>query len=119
MRLAMVDHYTTQEVREIHAGRMAELDAMEERINQTCYNQREIHLPVLMLAMQTKLKVQAMRNTILTQAGYYRVFDLSKRVNPEQDEEIRGNANFIRDMELLAIGGDPVAEFYGDDEDGG
>jgi len=32
--------------------------------------------------------VQAMRNTILTQAGYYRVFDLSKRVNPEQDDAI-------------------------------
>ncbi len=46
------------------------------------------------------------------------MFDLSKRVNPEQDEEIRDNANFIRDMELLAIGGDPVAEFYGDDDDG-
>ncbi len=118
MRQAMVDHYTTQEVREIHAERMAELDAMEERINQTCYNQREIHLPTMMMAMQTKLKVQAMRNTILTQAGYYRVFDLSKRVNPEQDEAIRDNANFIRDMELLAIGGDPVAEFYGDGDDG-
>ncbi len=118
MRQAMVDYYTTQEVRDLHAERMAELDAMEERINQTCYNQREIHLPVLMMAMQTKLKVQAMRNTILTQAGYYRVFDLSKRVNPEQDEAIRDNANFIRDMELLAIGGDPVAEFYGDGDGG-
>ncbi len=45
-------------------------------------------------------------------------FDLDSQAGIAWDDAIRENANFIRDMELLAIGGDPVAEFYGDDDGG-
>ena len=113
----MAEQYTTQEVREIHTDRMADLAAMQAELNKIAYADK-MHGPTRLAAMKAKVQVHAMHDQIMRQAGYYRAFDISKQNTPGQEQAVTINADFIRDIETLTMGGDPLIEYYGEEEDG-
>ncbi len=118
MRDWLGDHYTGQEVREIHTNRMADLAAMQAQLNEVAYADK-MHAPTRIAAMKAKVAVHAMHDQIMRQAGYYRAFDISKQNTPDQDHAVTINADFIRDIETLTMGGDPLLEYYGEGEEDG
>ncbi len=117
MRDWLGSHYTSQEVREIHTDRMSDLAAMQAELNLIAYADK-MHGPTRLAAMKAKVAVHAMHDQIMRQAGYYRAFDISKQNTPGQEQAVTINADFIRDIETLTMGGDPLIEYYGEEEDG-
>ncbi len=117
MRDWLGSHYTSQEVREIHTDRMSDLAAMQAQLNEVAYADR-MHGPTRIAALKAKVQVHAMHDQIMRQAGYYRAFDISKQNTPGQEQVVTINADFIRDIETLTMGGDPLIEYYGEEEDG-
>ena len=85
-------------------------------MNEVAYADK-MHGPTRIAAMKAKVQVHAMYDQIMRQAGYYRAYDISKQNTPGQDEAVNVNADFIRDIETLTMGGDPLLEYYGEGEE--
>ncbi len=89
---------------------------MQAELNKIAYADK-MHGPTRLAAMKAKVQVHAMHDQIMRQAGYYRAFDISKQNTPGQEQAVTINADFIRDIETLTMGGDPMLEYYGEEED--
>ena len=78
--------FTLMDVREIHARRMADLYQAQCELDAIAY---DMSLPAetRMTAFRTKLRVHAIHDQILRQAGYYRAFDLSRESSRAESGE--------------------------------
>ena len=117
MRDWMAQQYTHQEVEEIHVERMSDLAAMQAELNKIFYADSKMSVGARISAGKAKIAVHAMHDQIMRQSSYYRAFDMGRQNTPDQDREARVNSNFVRDIEMIAAGGDPLSEFYAEDDD--
>ncbi len=69
--------FTLMDVREIHARRMADLYQAQCELDAIAYD-RNMPVDARMTAFRTKVRVHAIHDQILRQAGYYRAFDLGR-----------------------------------------
>ena len=69
--------FTLMDVRQIHAQRMSDLYQSQCELDVIAYDRGQ-SAEVRMTAFRTKVRVGAMEDQILRQAGYYRAFDLGQ-----------------------------------------
>ncbi len=117
MRKWMAQHYTHQEVTEIHVERMSDLAAMHAEVNKIFFADSKMNVGARISAGKLKIQITAMHDQIMRQSGYYRAFDIGRQNTPDQDRDARVNSNFVRDIELIASGGDPLSQFYTEEDE--
>lgn len=95
--------FSMQDVRDIHVNRVRDFDAMFSECDQVIY-QEGASKEEKLLAVRTKVRVHAMMDQVLRQAGYYRVFDVDK-MRPEDQAGSRDTETFLNDLDTALLEG--------------
>lgn len=109
------ESYSMQDVRDIHLNRVRDFDDLMSQCDEVRYADDATKEEKLSAA-RTKVRVHAMLDQVLRQAGYYRVFDVDK-MRPEDQAGARDTEGFIDDLEAALLDEVPALEGPSEQED--
>ena len=89
--------FTLMDVRQIHVERMRDFAQMRAALDEVLHSKTATPGEILE-ASRAKVRVHAMEDQVLRQAGYYRVFDVDK-MRPEDAEGVADTDEFLTEME--------------------
>lgn len=108
MKDYFADFYTMQDVRDIHVERMRDIDLQFEEV-QKILLEEGANAFQKMQAIRTSVRLHAMKDQILREAGYYRAFDVNKLTAGDVESE-RDADEFARDLDTALLDEVPMIE---------